>query len=116
MHELSQNDIIYNEQNNAKGAIKTIIVKDQEPSENLRTMAIYFTDLQGNEMVFLKDSIFSQTKKWYKLANLKQAKILFAFSWFGEGSNYEKDKLISLIATGVREAFPDLRVVLILNS
>ena len=93
-----------------------MILQEEEPNENLRTMAIYFTDLRGNEVAFLKDSIFSQTKKWYKTANLKQAKILFAFSWFGEGNLYEKDKLISLIATGVREAFPDLRVVLVLNS
>jgi predicted XRE-type DNA-binding protein len=71
----------------------------------------------GNETTFLKESIFSEEKKWLRQANLKESKILFAFSWVNEkGDSFENDKLISLVATGVKETFPKLRIMLVLMS
>lgn len=71
----------------------------------------------GNEMTFLKESIFTEEKKWLRQANLKECKILFAFSWLNEkGEGNENDKLISMIATGVKENFPNLRIMLVLMS
>jgi hypothetical protein len=40
----------------------------------------YLSDLHENEIVFLKEDIFSSSKKWYKKACLKDAKVLLAFS------------------------------------
>lgn len=40
-----------------------------------------------------------------------------AFSWANEdGDSYENDKLISLVATGVKETFGNLRILLVLRS
>lgn len=48
---------------------------------------------------------------------MKEAKILFAFSWFNEdGDAFENDKLISLAVTGVRDLHPNLRIMLVLNT
>lgn len=52
-----------------------------EPTETLRDISIFFTDLADNEVVFLKENIFGCSKSWYQKANLKDAKIVFAFSW-----------------------------------
>lgn len=65
----------------------------------------------------MKEAIFTAGKKWYHQANLKEARIVFAFSWFDEkGNAYENDKLISLSVTGVRDTYPDLRIMLVLNT
>ena len=42
--------------------------------------AEYLSDLHDNEIVFLKENIFASHKKWYKKANLDEAKVLFAFT------------------------------------
>lgn len=49
--------------------------------------------------------------------NLKKAKILFIFSWVNDdGLSFENDQLLSLISKGVKDAYPSLRIILILNS
>ena len=40
----------------------------------------YFSDLHENEIVFLKENIYAAHKKWYKKANLKEAKVVLAIS------------------------------------
>lgn len=72
----------------------------------------------GNEVSFLREGINKLTKNWYSAANLMHAKILFAFSWENDivGSARQNDQLISIIALGVREFYPELRLILILNS
>lgn len=80
-------------------------------------MSIYYTDYVGNEFTYLKESIFAENKRWYSQSNLKEAKILFAFSWQeDDGKSYENDKMMSFVIRGVRETYSDLRIVLVLNS
>lgn len=78
-------------------------------------MSIYFTEQHGNETTFVKENIFSEEKKWEKYVNLKEARILYAFS-SNVGYSYENDKRISLIANSSKTSVPNLRVVLILET
>jgi hypothetical protein len=84
----------------------------------MRMQAIYYTEKHDNEIVFLKDHIYSQGKKWYKKSNLKEAKIIFAFSkeCDNEFEGFEQDKLMSLTAKNTKETYPKLRVMLVLNT
>jgi hypothetical protein len=61
-----------------------LIVRDDEPTEQLRKLSMYYTESYGNEVNFLKEGIFTAGKKWYTQANLCEAKILIAFSGFNE--------------------------------
>ena len=58
--------------------IKCIILIEEEPSSEHRYVAEYLSDLHENEIVYLKENMFS--KKWHKKANLNQAMVLFAFT------------------------------------
>lgn len=60
--------------------IKVIIVLQEDPSSSFNLVTQYLSDLHDNEIVFLKENIFSPHRKWLKKANINEAKVVFAFS------------------------------------
>lgn len=63
MEEMIENDMVERDMNNPIGqlssGIKCIFVSDREPSSQMRMQAIYYTEKHDNEIVFLKDNIYS---------------------------------------------------------
>jgi hypothetical protein len=60
---------------------KTLIVVNSDPSETIRSLAVYYTEQYGSEVMFLKENIFEDGSLWFNKANLKEAKILLGFAW-----------------------------------
>lgn len=121
LEELIENDFVERSMNLIKQlamGIKCIIVTSDDPSTSQRVKTEYLSDRYDNEIVFLRDNIFSSYKKWYKKANLLESKVLFCFSSDLEDKDaqYAMDQLMSITAKNVKDAFPQLRVHLILNS
>ena len=60
--------------------IKIIIVTTEDPKSSFNTYTQFLQEKHENEIVFLREDIFSPQRKWIKKANLNEAKVLFAIS------------------------------------
>ena len=101
-----------------EAGIKILIVNHEEPSDMMREIAFYYMAYIGNEIVFLKDEVYDFSRKWYKFANLKKARVLICFSSeiTGVEDEIRGDIKTSLVASKAKEKLIKLRVILVMNA
>lgn len=83
LEELIENDKVDREMsvmNQFRYGIKCIIVMNREPDSRFVVEAQFLADRYDNEIVFLHDEIFSMESKAKVKCNMKEAKMVYAFS------------------------------------
>lgn len=98
--------------------IKILIVNHEEPSDLMRELAFYYLEYIGSEIAFLKDDVYNFSRKWYKFANLKKARVLICYSSEITGIEDEirGDIKTSMVASKAKEKINKLRVILVMNA